>query len=130
MASPELTVELDPGPWNDPEWDGFYAVEGRITGRVRVTADEATTCRRLFASLAWHTEGRGDKDEQIVRELTLAESEIRAGESSHEFQFDLPTGPVSYAGHYINIIWAVRAQLDLAWKFDPKAEARFHLTLP
>ena len=130
MAAVKLEIELDPGPWDDPEWADYRAVEGTVSGRLTAITDEPITCRRLVVSVGWHTEGRGDKDQEAVGEETVFEGELRPDQPSFPFSFPLPAGPVSYAGHYINIVWQVSANLDLAWKRDPHAEHTFFLTLP
>lgn len=130
MAAPRLDIELDPGPWNDPQWAEFRAAGDSVSGRVLLFVDDLISCRRLLVSVGWHTEGRGDRAEGTCGEETLLEGELHPGEHTFPFSFRLPAGPISYAGHYVNIVWQVAARLDLAWKRDPKAERRFQLTLP
>ncbi len=130
MAAVTLEIELDPGPWDEPEWADYRATEGTVSGRVKTMTDDPISCRRLVVSVGWHTEGRGDKDQEVVGEETVFEGELQPDQPSFPFSFPLPAGPVSYAGHYINIIWQVKASLDLAWKRDPHTEQTFFLTLP
>jgi hypothetical protein len=130
MAAVKLEIELDPGPWDDPEWADYRAVGGTVSGRVKTITDDPISCRRLVVSVGWHTEGRGDKDQEAVGEETVFEGELQPDQPSFPFSFPLPAGPVSYAGHYINIVWQVSANLDLAWKRDPHTEQTFFLTLP
>ena len=130
MAKPKLSIELDPGPWKDPNWADYRPAGGVISGRVLVTCDEPTQCRRLSAIICWHTEGRGDTDRDEVLSESLVEGQVPAGQSEHPFSLNLPDEPISYSGHHIKIIWTVTARLDLAWKTDPKAEQVFYVALP
>ena len=130
MAKPVLNIELDPGPWKDPKWADHRATGGRFSGRVIMSSDEAVTCRKLFVRVGWITEGRGDTNTEHCFETTLFEGQVPLNETSYEFSCVLPLGPMSYSGHYINIMWQVHAQLDLSWRVDPKATKQFFLTVP
>jgi hypothetical protein len=130
MATPQVHIELDPGPWTEAEYADYRVLGEPISGKVRIAADEPITCRSVTVSIGWHTEGRGDRDEGTVWESQVHEGEIPAGEMELPFRAELPDGPMSYAGQYINILWEVAAQIDLAWKRDPTAERRFHAVLP
>lgn len=131
MAKPTLMIDLDPGPWTDYDLQDHRPLGGTISGRVRMTTDDVVNCRRLYVTVGWHTEGRGDRDSEEIFDLTLHEGELYPGDE-HEYPFScpLPDGPISYAGHLINIIWEVHAQLDLAWKRDPKTTRQFYLSFP
>jgi hypothetical protein len=130
MAAPRVTIILDPGPWSEPEYAAYRVLGEPLSGKVRIAADEPATCRAVTVSLGWHTEGRGDRDEQTVWETRLHEGEIPAGEMEFPFRAELPRGPMSYAGHYVNVLWEVAARIDLAWKRDPAAQQRIHAVLP
>ena len=80
--------------------------------------------------LARHKQVMMNKDQEAFGEETVFEGELQPDQPSFPFSFPLPAGPVSYAGHYINIVWQVSASLDLAWKRDPHTEQTFFLTLP
>lgn len=130
MAAPKLSIELDPGPWDEPKFSSHQAAGGRLTGRVRVASDDMVHCRGLSVRVGWHTEGRGDTDYERCLDRVVFEGEIMPGEQEFPFECTLPEGPMSYVGHYITIIWDVTAQLDLAWKRDPTASRTFFLTIP
>ena len=130
MAKPTLHIELDPGPWAERDLLNHRVVGGTVSGRLRMTADEMIKCRKLTVAIGWHTEGTGDTDSETVFETTVHEGEIYPGDQEFPFSCDLPDGPISYAGHLINVIWSVSARLDLAWKRDPTAEQPFFLSLP
>lgn len=131
MSAPEITFELDPGPWGtDPEWRDFRATGGSISGRATVTTDELIKCRGVDLVLGWRTEGRGDRDQQLILEDRVHAGELYPGTRVFPFQATLPEGPISYDGHHIKIVWFVGIQIDIAWKRDPKNEMPFFVTLP
>ena len=46
---------------------------------------------------------------------------LRAGfPSMHDFHFDLPREPWSYAGHYVNIVWEIFVDVDVPWARNPR----------
>lgn len=128
MAKPRAIFELDPGPWEDPQWANCRPAEGTLSGRVRVELDEPLNPRRVILRVKWYTEGKGDRDEGIHWEEVVHQGPLQGGEA-FSFQVQLPQGPLSYYGHLIKIVWAVELQLDLAWRRDPKFEHRFQLVL-
>ena len=129
MGKPVVSIELDPGPWEEPEMADHREAGGTISGRVLLSTDEPVDCRKVVVEVGWRTEGRGDRDGEMCSSVTLHSGEIQPGDEAFPFEFDLPAGPMSYAGHYINIIWNVQARVDLAWKFDPVAVRQFFLTV-
>ena len=128
--APSIQIELDPGPSSDPGLADYHVCGGTISGHAVVSTDEPLNCRAVMLSVGWHTEGRGDEDEESVFEEWVHEGELSAGEHRFAFSARIPDGPMSYAGHYINVIWRVTAQIDLAWKRDPTAERTFFAVLP
>jgi hypothetical protein len=60
---------------------------------------------RLF----WYTEGRGDQDVGVVEVLPIAGPGIRDRRS---FSFTLPSGPCSFSGTLISIVWAIELLAD------------------
>lgn len=130
MATPRVQIELDAGPWSEPEYADYRVLGEPISGKVLITSDEPLTCRSVTVTVGWHTEGRGDRDEHAVWESQVHEGEIPAGAIEFPFRTELPGGPMSYAGHYVNVLWEVTARIDLAWKRDPTAQRRMHAVLP
>ena len=128
--SASLQILLDPGDCGVPGRPEHFAPGERLTGHIVATVDEPTNCRGLTVTIGWHTEGRGTKDSQPHFEDTLHEGPIEPGGQRFPFVTTLPEGPLSYAGHYVNVVWHVRARLDLAWRIDPKVERTFYLSLP
>ena len=129
MVTPELYLDLDPGPWSQPELADHRPSGGTICGRVRVTVSEPIECRTLVITVGWRIEGRGRKHSETVQGRTLYQGMIDGSEMEYAFSFQLPDGPISYAGHLFGIHWEVHVQLGLAWKVDPKATRKFYLSL-
>jgi hypothetical protein len=133
MAKPTLRIELDPpnsnhgGQPTDFAMAESYLPEETIRGRVIIDVPEPITCRKIIVNVGWRTEGRGDLDYDSIHEQHVESGELNVGTSTYEFSCELPDGPISYAGHYINIIWEASARIDLAWKIDPKAAREFYL---
>lgn len=96
-----------------------YLPGSAVHGWVRLTPHEDVNCNRVLARLEWHTEGRGDRDQDCVAEVVLAEGDLSANTSViQEFNLTLPSEPWSYAGHYINVIWEVIVVVDLPFARD------------
>ncbi|NIS82650.1 MAG: hypothetical protein GTO14_21165 [Anaerolineales bacterium] len=105
-----------------------YEPGGYLRGSVQVTPVSDLNCRHLNARLVWRTEGRGDRDREIVDELDLFQGLLRAGDTSyHTFHFNMPQEPWSYAGYYVNIIWELEVAIDVPMAADPKASEVFIL---
>ncbi len=122
---PEIIVELDPSDWPDPKWRNYHLAGSTVTGKVHVRCDEPLECQAVRCAAGWHSEGRGDRDEGMVMGKTLHDGPLEES-SSFPFSLTVPVnGPISYSGHYISIVWEVKAVIDLAWKKDPATEATF-----
>lgn len=105
-----------------------YAPGAKIEGRVEIHPDQTINCRQILVTCSWWTEGKGNRDEGIVRQETLTVSSIEAHEFlKHEFAYQLPRQPWSYAGHLINIIWGVRVKIDIPMGRDIEEVQRFVL---
>jgi hypothetical protein len=92
----------------------IYAPGDRVSGSVRLAPQADIPCRSVTLQLEWHTEGKGDRDQQIIHEKTLHQGNLRMGSLvGDNFVFQLPEGPVSYAGQLINIIWTITIKVDV-----------------
>jgi hypothetical protein len=60
--------------------------------------------RMLEVRLFWSTEGRGDRDVEVVAS-ELIERPQRQGEQG--FTFRLPAGPYSCSGQLVSVLWTV-----------------------
>lgn len=123
--TPQISVTLEPSDWPDPKWRNYHLAGNVIRGEVRVESDGPLECRAVRCVVGWHTEGRGDRDEGVAAAMTLHDGPLN-GNRSFPFEASIPVnGPISYQGHYINIVWSAKAVIDLAWKKDPVSEAQF-----
>lgn len=130
MSAPFLDVELDPGPWDDDQWRDYRLAGDKVSGRAIVQCETNLNCRGIHVKLGWHTEGKGDKDQDVYFDQVVHHGELLAGRHEFPFSARLPMAPMSYAGHHIKIIWAVHVRIDIAWKVDPKFQRPFYVTLP
>ena len=97
-----------------------YAPGEEIAGTATITTDSDLTCNHLYVRLQWHTEGRGDRDDQNVAELDIYQGTLSPGAPiTHDFRFTLPPSPWSFAGHYVTIVWAIQISIDVPMARDP-----------
>jgi hypothetical protein len=94
-----------------------------VSGFVEVRTDEDVTCNGLTVELRWQTHGKGNNvhGESLPRELFRGEWTAGAV-NRYPFSFQLPYGPFTYHGHYLNVGWFVRTRADIPWAIDAKAE--------
>lgn len=115
MTEGQLAVEVDPGPWPEPEHAHCWPVRATVTGMVSWDSPKPTKIRSLTVELRWRTEGRGDTDQASAARQELAKGQLPPGQHRWPFQLALPPeGPITYEGHLIRIIWELRAFLDVA----------------
>jgi SpoOM protein len=120
MGISSFTVQLESGP----------RLEGgdRVKGVVTVEADAEVKVAEVQIRLVCRTHGKGNTWKNVVEETKFELGVLEAG-GPRTFRFDFlaVNGPASYEGHYLNIQWVVEAELDIAWKLNPKATAEFRL---
>ncbi len=117
MANPDIQITLRGG-----ERQGAllrYDPAHPIAGTVQLTSAGAIDCRGAYVRLQWRTEGRGDRDEAKIAEITLAQGALAANTSlRRDFEFTLPREPWSHAGKYVSIVWEIVAGVDLPLAMD------------
>ncbi len=97
-----------------------------IKGSVTVIPGKDMNCRHLYIRLLWHTEGRGTRYTDVVDEIDVFQGKLQNGmPRTFDYTFTLPRDPWSHEGHYVSVVWKIRAQIDLAWSSDPKGELAF-----
>jgi hypothetical protein len=108
-----------------------YAPGDQIEGSVEIFPDNPIRCQAVEVAVKWYTEGKGRRDEGIVESQRFDVRQIDPGQGfSEQFRVTLPSTPWSYAGHFINIIWAVHVKIDIPMAPDFNHEVRFLLLPP
>lgn len=92
----ELTVGLEAGQTS-------FAPGETIRGTARWRLDEVPD-EGLEVRLFWYTEGKGDRDVEVVETVELG-SASTAG--SRDFSFSTPAAPLSFSGKLISLVWAI-----------------------
>ncbi len=102
----------------DPERLEYQPGE-TVSGKVTLIPKKDVRCRSATVQLEWHTTGRGNRDKKVIASKTLASGGLTSGRVvSDVFSFPLPDAPWSYNGHYINIVWAIKVNIDVPFAGD------------
>jgi hypothetical protein len=116
MARCELSIHLD------GEQTRFRGGD-TVTGTVEVRTDTEVQCKGLTVECQWRTHGKGNTARGQAQRLDLFQGTWRPGTvRRYAFSFDLPHGPFTYNGHYLNVGWFILARADIPWAIDPKTE--------
>lgn len=91
----ELRIDLAGG-------DAIHRPLSRISGDLAWRLDRPAEALEL--RLFWYTEGRGDRDAGIARSLRV---ESPGAIGTLPFEFELPSGPYSFSGRLISLVWAL-----------------------
>jgi hypothetical protein len=120
---PRVLIELD-------ELPAFFLPNQAISGRYRLDLSRwRPTVQALEWSIAWATEGTGDRDEGVHAIGRLGASDMGAPKPDqwHRFAAILPRSPLSYNGLIVMIVWRVRVRVVFEWKKEWIAELPFRL---
>ena len=115
--------------------DGIYEAGETVTGILTFVPQRTLRINGLKLELRWRTHGRGNhtQGQAISIPISFYEAEISQGQSYETpFSFNLPSGPLTYHGHYLNVDWYLKAQLDAPLTpgfLDPQSETEL-LVLP
>jgi len=105
-----------------------YTSDDTLTGRVVVDVSDDVTCDGLMLKMGWETHGLGNHDSATAYQETLFAGEWKAGETcEYAFEFQLPPGPFTYRGEYLNVDWKLEATADIPWALDPSETYEFNL---
>jgi hypothetical protein len=105
-----------------------FAPGEAIQGSVQIVPDSDIRANHVWIRLQWHTEGRGDRDQGRVAEADVFQGVLTAQTPvTYGFNFTLPREPWSYAGHYINIVWEIVAEIDVPMAPDLRQGQAFIL---
>ena len=106
------------------ESDGPFQLGDSVRGQLHWRPDGDSRYKGAEVTLGWRTEGRGTKQSETVGALKGSESgtvDAAAG-MNIDFEFALPnTGPASYNGSLLRIIWSISGRIDIPWAIDDKA---------
>jgi hypothetical protein len=75
-----------------------------IPVRLSWLLDSAPT--KLEVRLAWHTQGKGDRDSRVVEVVELSDVSL---ENTIDLSITLPSGPYSFSGQLISLVWSLEA---------------------
>lgn len=121
MAKCELTIHLD-------DENATFRGGDTVTGSVEVRTDGDVRCDGLTLECRWETHGKGNRVHGENPGIQLFVGEwAGAGTHRYPFSFQLPHGPFTYHGRYLNVGWFLRARADVPWALDPKAEREIPL---
>lgn len=119
MAKCDLSIEFD---GNIRE----YSVGDIVRGRVTLRANSNCTCNGLILTGFWRAHGHGNRATEDCHEEILFRGEWSAGQTeTYSFHFEVPPGPLTYHGHYLNVDWFVGVTADIPWALDPSVEEDF-----
>ena len=126
MARADFVITLHGGDF-DGNWQRFEP-GGTVSGTVQIVPDSDLRANHVWVRAQWHTEGRGDRDEVRVAALDVFQGTLTAQTPvTFSFSFTLPGEPWSYAGHYINILWEIVAEIDVPMAPDLRKSQLFIL---
>ncbi|NUO49325.1 MAG: sporulation protein, partial [Polyangiaceae bacterium] len=113
------------------ETEGPYRAGDHVRGAIQVTASSTTAVERALVRLGWQTWGVGDT-ESFMPDVQSNPGFVVEADQKHEIPFDLvvPDGPVSFRGELVNVSYLVRAELEVDWAKNPKAEATIEVIAP
>ena len=114
MAKCDLELEL-----NKREFFPGETVEATLW----LTGNTNFTCKEITIDLIRRAHGRGNTSSKQIERISVYKGDIQDGEKLElNCQFTLPEAPLTYHGQYLNVDWIVKANVDVAWAFDPKCE--------
>jgi hypothetical protein len=79
------------------------------TIRGQVQWQLAEKPKNAILRLLWYTAGKGTEDVGVVR---MAAFDNPAATDTRRFEFTLPTGPCSFSGQLISLIWTLELEVD------------------
>lgn len=118
MAKGEIQVEFR-NATNSSGETAHYQPGNLLEGIAIIIPKKAIKARHIYIELEWQTHGRGDVDRATVEQKDVFQGELMAGMPVHyDFSFVLPPEPWSYNGHYVNIMWTIKVQVDVPFSGD------------
>lgn len=116
MSKCDLSVVLE-------KEDAVFMPGDRVRGFITVDVNKSVTCTDLTVRLEIASHGRGNTWIDVKGSEQLFVGDWSPGEQQlYPFDFEMPAGPISYNGKYLNVSWYIRANVAIPWAFDPKTE--------
>lgn len=95
---------------------------------LKMVGNANFTCKDITIELVRRAHGRGNTHNKSLEKVSVFKGEVKEGdELEWAANFVLPDKPFSYHGKYLNVDWILKANVDVAWAFDPKCEIDFEL---
>lgn len=118
MSKCELRISLD-------QPDASYQIGDTVHCTVHVSVSDSVECKGLTLNRFWRTHGRGNRVSGNSEKIVLFKGRWAPGEYQYKHSFEIRNGPLTYHGKIVNVDWYLKAQADIPWAFDPKAETEF-----
>lgn len=101
---------------------------GALCGTVHVAMTGEKRPRTVAIAIAWRTDGRGEPEGGSPARREHEVPEV-GGDFSERFELPVPiSGPVSFEGRLLRILWEVRVELDVPWAKDVASTFPFRVT--
>lgn len=113
-----VSYEFDKG-------EGVFEVGDTVSGTAIITANEETVCNKIVIQMRWQTHGKGNRDtgKWMKESVQVSHNKLSASETQRiPFSFQLPEGPLTYRGGYLNVDWYLKTIVDARGPFDPSYE--------
>jgi hypothetical protein len=96
-----------------------YTPNSEMIGVLNIDVRERIAVKEIELELVWETEGKGDRNREVVDRDVIFVTEITPDNPvKHPFQFDLPDMPWSYQGELIQVVWKLRIKVDVDAAID------------
>ena len=113
-----INFEFDKG-------ESIFEVGDTVSGTAIITANQDTVCNKIVIQMRWQTHGRGNRTagKWIKETVQVSHNNLDANQTERvPFSFQLPEGPLTYRGNYLNVDWYLKAIVDARGPFDPSYE--------
>jgi hypothetical protein len=98
-----------------------YQAGETVTGALQVQVSESVRCKELKIEFYWETHGKGNRNKTVIASSKEIDLNWSSGvEQSVPFGFKIPSGPLTYHGHLLNIDYYVAGRANIPWASDPK----------
>jgi hypothetical protein len=125
MISSSCTVRLE---LDDDRQPPVFDASEPLTGTIYIEVSDEVVCNGLTVYPQWETHGRGNYASGGSRGKMVFDGKWQPGQTyEYPFELELPPGPYTYRGHYINVDWTLVAEADIPWALDPSDEVEFVL---